>query len=411
MSHKFLDYPVTGDKKNSDFFEEYKLKIYNRRIKSGLQDLLNKMVGVVVQVEPGEGVNYICELSLMTPYRLEKAYQSHTHNIYALKNSYENAPMYFILEPADADHYDEINALNHPYGRARLKTCVKYLGEIYDTKDLAKTRDILSEQDVRFLKPANVKNDFLLNENFAFTQFSYYTGNAVGYIEKSIYDHADFGFGKPFTVSEETKKRLDEADKAQVSLGLTGLVTGLDHLATRILCGDREHAILEYLTMTPYYFWGAYNIFEQNSSTNVTRNCNHTDEVTSPAKVFTANNTPFYVNSMIGLPCPTENFVRNFGRRMHHLAYAVLDGEQSDGRKNIDFVVQNLEQNGIPFLSKIFGECKDFPDLKQIFSKSSPFSFLVTEYVQRCHNFQGFFTRANVADLTASAGKDEQLSD
>ena len=48
-------------------------------------------------------------------------------------------------------------------------------------------------------------------------------------------------------------------------------VLGLDHMATRILAGDREDAILEYLTMVPYYFWGAYNITEMNSSTNVTR--------------------------------------------------------------------------------------------------------------------------------------------
>ena len=42
---------------------------------------------------------------------------------------------------------------------------------------------------------------------------------------------------------------------------------GLDHLATRILMGDREHAILEILTLTPHYFWGAYNISDQNNMT------------------------------------------------------------------------------------------------------------------------------------------------
>ena len=42
-------------------------------------------------------------------------------------------------------------------------------------------------------------------------------------------------------------------------------------MATRILSGDREDALLEYMTMVPYYFWGAYNIMEMNSSTNVTR--------------------------------------------------------------------------------------------------------------------------------------------
>jgi len=46
--------------------------------------------------------------------------------------------------------------------------------------------------------------------------------------------------------------------------------------------------------------------------------------------------------------------------------------------------------------------------MKQIFSKSSPFSLLITEYVERCHGFQGFFTRTNVAALTEAAGKAER---
>ena len=36
---------------------------------------------------------------------------------------------------------------------------------------------------------------------------------------------------------------------------------------------------------------------------------------------------------------PTEDFVRNFGRRMHHMAYEVLDGSHSAGEKNVDYVV------------------------------------------------------------------------
>ncbi len=94
---------------------------------------------------------------------------------------------------------------------------------------------------------------------------------------------------------------------------------------------------------------------------------------------------------------------------MHHLAVAVRDGEHSSGLKNIDYVVGKLNDEGVAFLAKIIGECTDFPDLKQIFSKSSRYSRLITEYVQRCHNFQGFFTKGNVASLTEAAGQDEAL--
>jgi len=33
---------------------------------------------------------------------------------------------------------------------------------------------------------------------------------------------------------------------------------------------------------------------------------------------------------------------------------------------------------------------------------------LITEYVERCHKFKGFFTKQNVASLTEAAGKDER---
>jgi len=48
--------------------------------------------------------------------------------------------------------------------------------------------------------------------------------------------------------------------------------------------------------------------------------------------------------------------------------------------------------------------------LKQIFSTASVFSALIIEYVQRFGDFQGFFTRDNVARLTAAAGTEESLT-
>ncbi len=45
--------------------------------------------------------------------------------------------------------------------------------------------------------------------------------------------------------------------------------------------------------------------------------------------------------------------------------------------------------------------------VKQIFSEASDFSSLIIEYVQRFGDFQGFFTRDNVAKLTYAAGQEE----
>jgi len=200
--------------------------------------------------------------------------------------------------------------------------------------------------------------------------------------------------------------------KLQTELEIDKYVDPIDHLATRVFMHDREHAILEFLTLSSYYFWGAYNIGDQNSSTNIARSI-HPDitEKNSPAKVFTANNTPYYVSHINKMPSPTEAFVRNFGRRMHHIDYAVKDGfigAEENEYKNVDFVVDQLKTCEKEFLADVIGSCGE--GLKQIFSKSSMFSYIITEYIQRCDNYEGFFTIENVAALTAAAGQDDLVN-
>lgn len=46
-----------GDKKNSDFFNEYRLKIYQRRQQSGLEELLDGICALVVQVETRDALS------------------------------------------------------------------------------------------------------------------------------------------------------------------------------------------------------------------------------------------------------------------------------------------------------------------------------------------------------------------
>jgi hypothetical protein len=46
-----------GDKKNSDFFNQYRLKIYQRRQQSGLEELLDGICALVVQVEPRDALS------------------------------------------------------------------------------------------------------------------------------------------------------------------------------------------------------------------------------------------------------------------------------------------------------------------------------------------------------------------
>ncbi|GGI92059.1 hypothetical protein [Legionella impletisoli] len=404
-----LTYDPKGDKKNSDYFNEYRIKIYERRKSSGLDDLLGDMAAVVVQVQTGDALDYLKELYLMTPYRYAASYISDTHKIYCLTNIKE-APIYIVMEPLDPNFKDDITRVNKMYPNAREKYNARYVGEIFKTKDTKETKNILISQDFNFHDPEITENKFYCNKHVQFTRMSDLTFNSTGYTSDDLFDFDSLELGQPFSLTEKQQQALDKADQFTKDKGTKPLIKGIDHMATRILAGEREDAILEFLCLSNYYFWGAYNIDDMNSSTNVNR-CLHGNDIRSPAKVFTANNTPYMVNSFENLPMPTENFVRNYGRRMHHIAMEVVDGDHPSGGKNIDYVISTLRDSAhIGFLAKVFGACGDTPDLQQIFSKHSPLSLLITEYVERCHGFDGFFTKENVAALTEAAGLDETVS-
>lgn len=403
-----MGYQPKGDKKSSDFFNDYRLKIYERRTASGVQDMLGGICALVVQVETGDALPYMRELYVMTPYRLSRVYLNRTHKIYFLEADRDN-PRYVLLEPLDPGFEDDLTRLNMLYPLARKKPNARYVGEIFNTADLDETRKTLESHNIRFHYPDETENPFFSNTHFNFTFPSSITGNRVGYTAGDTFDGQGLELGEQILLNDSERRSLDEAAEQAESQGTGGLILGVDHMASRILAGEREDAILEFLTMSDYYFWGAYNITDQNSSTNVTRNPDVSDDKNSPAKVFTANNTPSFVNSFENLPMPTENFVRNFGRRMHHIAYEVRDGDHAAGEKNVDYVVATLQEHGIPFLAHVVGECTDQPNLKQIFSKHSEYSILITEYVERCLGFDGFFTRDNVAALTEAAGADERF--
>ena len=281
----------------------------------------------------------------MTPYRLSGIYQNGTHKFYFL-NGHSARPNFVILEPLHASFEDDLTRLNMLHPMSRKNPNARYIGEIFSTKDLKATREILESHNIRFHYPEETENEFFSNKHFNFTFPSALTGNRIGYTPHDSFDLDELEHGKRIHLSSADQSTLEQAAEKASNLKISDLVLGVDHMATRILAGEREDAILEFLTMSNYYFWGAYNIKDQNSSTNVNRNYQVSDDKQSPAKVFTANNIPSFINSFENAPMPTEDFVRNYGRRMHHIAYEVKDGDHSSGEKNIDFVVDALKEQG-----------------------------------------------------------------
>ena len=97
-------------------------------------------------------------------------------------------------------------------------------------------------------------------------------------VEVPLNSLAALDLGNRVLLDDESLELLEAAGLKHHRHGLGGRVLGIDHLASRVLAGEREDALLEYLTMVPYYFWGAYNIAAMNSSTNVTRHPSIGDE-------------------------------------------------------------------------------------------------------------------------------------
>jgi hypothetical protein len=395
---------IIGDKKNSEYFHEFLDKIYQYRDKNQITTNIQKIHSFHVQVDPGTAYDYISELLLMTPYQYQKSYLAGDYKYHILEITDQN-PLYIILEPHHSDIDQTTNSyhLNNLSKAGRTKAHTRYIGEVFTVHSQKELQDKLTTHQEVYFEKSNP------NHNVSWTEHSPYTWNKIGYLQNDT--ELFTKLAKDFKVPSKILNQFKNAKLLQHKYQIDEYVLPIDHFATRVYSHDREHAILEYLSLTNYYMWGSYNIGDQNSSTNICRNTQSIPESISPAKVFTANNTPYYINHITKLPSPTENFVRRYGRRMHHIAYAVKDGfigPEEDDIKNVDYVVSQLQKCEAEFLEHVIGSCAE--GLKQIFSKPSQYSLLITEYIQRCDDFQGFFTKENVAALTEAAGYDDLIT-
>ena len=398
-----LIHPRHGDKDNSPWFQEYLVKLLEDRDRTGLTELIREIDALMITVEPGCSVAYVSELALMTPYHYLVTLESETHWTHILRIDM-HSPDILVREVRNPEVRGIFRSLNEVYPIGAHKPNSRYMGEIYRVTNLHEVVELQKTREVRFFNQDQIRK-LELPGNMAIVKPSPYTHNIIGYCERPPGDIRVYALGNS-VIRDEVNRGYLEAKETQARFGLDKLILPIDHLATRVYSQNREVAILQYLTLSSYYYWGSYDIADQNSSTNVTKSIHYDEESISPAKVFTAANHPFFVNHLVGLPSPTENFVRNYGPRLHHIALAVVDGEVN-GKANIDHVVESIKSKGRDFLLDVIGSREE--GLKQIFSSASEHSSLIIEYVQRFGDFEGFFTKQNVADLTHAAGVEENL--
>lgn len=404
MTYKSTDFLRFGDKKNSDFFEDYLVRLLEERDHTGLTQLIAEIDAIMITVDPQHSIDYIAELSLMTPYHYLVTLESNTHWTHILRID-ENSPDILLREVKDGNIRGIFRSLNEVYPIGAIKPNCRYMGEIFRVNNLHEVVSLQEEREFRFFDQEQVRR-MELPGNVAMTKPSPYTHNVVGYMERPSDQIRVYALGNS-SIRADVQETYLKSKSIQESLGIHDLIQPIDHLATRIYSQNREVAILEFLSLSCYYYWGSYDIQDQNSSTNITKSVHFEDPSRSPAKVFTANNSPYFVNHLEKLPSPTENFVRNYGPRLHHIAFSIMDGHYQE-QENIDYVVDMIRKNGKEFLLQIIGSKEE--GLKQIFSSASEHSSLIIEYVQRYGNFTGFFTKDNVAELTHAAGMEEELN-
>jgi hypothetical protein len=397
--------PRFGDKKNSDFFEQYLVRLLEERDRSGLTEMIGAIEAMIISVEPGNSVEYIAELALMTPYQYLVTLDSEKHLTHVLRIDM-HSPDILLRETKNANHIDIFRSLNDLYPVGSRRPHSRYLGEILLTSDRHQVVALQQQREFRFFQVGQLA-ELDLPLNVSLSKPSPYTQNVVGYMERPVDGIRVYQHGECIILSS-AQAANDRGKEMQERLGIKEFLCPVDHLATRVYSQNREAALLEYLALSSYYYWGSYDIKDQNSSTNVTKSIRQVPESVSPAKVFTANNHPYCVNHLDQLPSPTETFVRNYGPRLHHIAVEVKDG-QRDGKEYIDIVVDAIAGQGKGFLLETIGSRSE--GLKQIFSSASDFSSLIIEYVQRFGDFQGFFTKDNVAQLTFAAGQEEGVKE
>ena len=398
-----LNFPRFGDKENSEFFNTYLQRLLEERDRVGLTQMIRAVDALMITVDPDRSVGYINELCLMTPYHYLVTLESDQHYTHVLRIDLDS-PDLLVREVKDPNMRGIFRCLNEVFPVGASKPNSRYMGEIFRVENMQEVVELQKAREVRFFTQEQI-NKMELPANMAIVKPSPYTHNIVGYWERPETDLRIYALGTS-SIRDDIQRAYVEAKDMQVKLGIDGMLCPIDHLATRVYSQNREVAILEYLTLSSYYYWGSYDISDQSSSTNVTKSAHYANELESPAKVFTAANHPYFVNHLLGLPSPTEDFVRNFGPRLHHLAISVADGD-TNGLPNIDYVVDSLKSCGKNFLLDVIGSKEE--GLKQIFSSASDHSALIVEYVQRFGDFQGFFTKDNVADLTHAAGVEESL--
>ncbi len=337
------------------------------RKRAGLDGLVGGLEGVIVNVEADHLDAAVQEMLRTTGLDYAGAFEDAEATTCLLTQ--EGSADFLVRARKAPSPFQALN--NNPKTSHLPNTRLEAF--VYKCNDLERYVALQQARGVTFLTDGIVDGGSF---SFIQTTASPYTGNSLGFIQW----HNGEGGWKPEGAADRSLN-IQKPD----SPWLTNIFE-LDHTATRVKAEERDDAIIEFLGLTNYNFAFAVYVESFNSITNVARL-----SMDDYAQVFTSGITPFESVDSSG---PTERFIYNYGKRVHHLAFRTED---------IEYTYEMLAKDGLEYMVELVGSQEE--GLKQTFTYPSQHTFLVNEYIHRYDDFDGFFTKSNVTLLTKSTEK------
>lgn len=337
-------------------------QVAQERRRLGLEGLVGGLETVVFNVEPERLKAAAEEFLATTGYSFGASFSGH------------GAEACVLLLPGSADFLLRARTAGpnpfdaEPKGpksahlpNTRLETLV------FLCHDLERFVDIQKARGVRFLSPGIIRSDVSL---FIQTEPSPHSALSYGFVQwlRGGRQYAD-------EFMRQADWCLAKPDRAHLRD-----VGAFDHASVRVHARDRDNAIVEFLELTNYDYAMSVYVDSLNSITNVAR---------LPGEVYAMVITSGLGEASGAQAGPTEKFIENYGRRIHHLAFQTARIEQA---------FAGLKGAGMEFLVELVGSPEE--GLRQTFSRPLRSTLMVNEYIERYAGFDGFFTKGNVTQLT-----------
>ncbi len=343
-------------------------RVLETRESLGLTGLTGDLAFIVICTEPENQRAAVTELVRFTGYELTDAFEADELRTYVLKCR-DSADILVQCRLKGDNPFQSRNCFpkSSHMPNTRLETLV------FVCNDMERYWRIQRERGIPFMMDTPIDRG---PYRFLQTSPSVYTGNSIGFVQWQDKPGEYRGKGdRPLCLELD-----DFIIPWKKNIGT------LDHVATRVKAAHRDDAILEFMELSDYNFDFAIYVPDLNSITNVAR-----FRGARFAQVFTSGIAEDAAGEAIG---PTEMFVKNYGPRVHHMAFL------TDAIEAVDAA---LREDGLAFLSELVGS--ETMGIKQSFSAPSRYTLLVNEYIKRYGDFDGFFTQQNVTQLTLATAK------